>query len=315
MEMRKKIDAHVHILPPHMLGRQDPRFRVTREGFGRVRTSSGYELQLLPPYFEKSAFSAQALLATMDFYGVEKAVIMQALCFTMNEEVADAVALAPDRLTGAMVVEPRPGWDEEMRRWYQRGLRVLKFEMSAGMGFSSPKAYPQMQFNDPVVLEMFALAQQLGITVTVDPSRIGGHGYQPAQLRQAAEAFPDLHLVVCHLGYPAPEMSSQERAQWEQMTELASLPNVWFDVSALPALFAKQTYPWKQAVDLAVDFVRRFGSEKVIWGTDIPGTLMNATYPQMIDLFENCAEWTQTEKENLFWKNAQDAYRLSQNER
>lgn len=40
---------------------------------------------------------------------------------------------------------------------------------------------------------------------------------------------------------------------------------------------------------------------------------MNATYPQMVDLFENCRKWTQAEKENLFWKNAQDAYRLSRN--
>lgn len=314
METANKIDAHVHILPPDLLGRQDPRFRVTREGFGRVRTSGGYELQLLPPYFEQSAFSAQALLATMDVYGVEKAVIMQALCFTMNEAVAEAVAVAPDRLTGAMVVEPRPGWDEEMRRWRRRGLRVLKFEMSAGMGFSSPKAYPQLQFNDPVMLEMFALARELQITVTVDPGRIGGHGYQPAQLRMAAEAFPDLHFVICHLGYPAPAMRPEERAQWEQMTGLAGLPNVWFDVSALPALFAQQPYPWQQAVDLTVDFVRRFGSEKVIWGTDIPGTLLNATYPQMIRLFESCGAWTQTEKENLFRKNAQNAYRLSRDQ-
>lgn len=311
--MRKKIDAHVHILPLHMLGRQDSRFRVTREGFGRVRTSSGYELQLLPPYFERSDFSAEALLATMDFYGVDKAVIMQALCFTMNEEVADAVAQAPDRLTGAMVIEPRPGWDAEMRLWHQRGLRVLKFEMSSGMGFSSPKAYPQMQFNDPLLLEMFALAQQLEITVAVDSSRIGGHGYQPEQLRQAAENFPELHFVVCHLGYPTPDMNPEQMARWRQMTELAGLPNVWFDVSALPALFAKQAYPWKQAVNLMVDFVQRFGSKKVVWGTDIPGTLMNATYPQMVDLFENCRKWTQAEKENLFWKNAQDAYRLSRN--
>ena len=311
--MRKKIDAHVHILPSHMLGRQDPRFRVTREGFGRVRTSSGYELQLLLPYFERSDFSAEALLATMDFYGVDKAVIMQALCFTMNEEVADAVAWAPDRLTGAMVIEPRPGWDEEMQLWHQRGLRVLKFEMSTGMGFSSPKAYPQMQFNDPLLLEMFALAQQLEITVAVDSSRIGGHGYQPEQLRQAAENFPELHFVICHLGYPAPDMNPEQLARWRRMTELAGLPNVWFDVSALPALFAKQPYPWKQAVNLMVDFVQRFGSQKVVWGTDIPGTLMNATYPQMVDLFENCGKWTQEEKENLFWKNAQDAYRLSRN--
>lgn len=309
--MRKKYDAHVHIIPPEMLHATDPRFHITREPFGRVKTSSGYMLQLLPAYFEASSFSADALIATMDVHGVEKAAVMQALCFTMNEAVAEAVKKYPDRLAGAMVVEPVPGWEETMRHWYARGLRILKFEMSAGMGFCSPKAYPDFRFDDPVVSDMLALAQTLGITVTVDPSRIGGQGYQPEALYEAAVRMPELHLVICHLGYPAtPIEDGPEKARWEQMLELARLCNVWFDVSAMPALFKADAYPYTDAVAAVANFIRTYGAKKAIWGTDIPGTLLNATYAQMVQMFEDSTQFSEEEKECLFRRNAQDAYRM-----
>lgn len=310
--MRKRFDAHVHIIPPEMLYATDKRFSITREPFGRVRTASGYELQLLVPCFENSAFSAGALLKTMDYYQVEKAVIMQSLCFSMNESVAAAVQAAPERLNGAMVIEPVAGWQDAMRYWREQGLRAIKFEMSAAMGFSSPKAYPQLRFNDPLMMELFELAQQLELTVTVDPSSIGGRGYQPEALYEAARRFSGLHLVICHLGYPEAGMQpgSEKDARWRQMLELARLPNVWFDVSALPALFKPQEYPYTEAVQAVTAFVKQYGGSKAVWGTDIPGTWMEATYPQMIQMFERCGALDEEEKESLFWRNARDAYRL-----
>lgn len=310
--MERVIDAHVHIIPPQMLNKTDPRFKIMREKFGIVRTSSGYPLRLLPSYFETSSFSQEALIQTMDQCNVEKAVIMQALCFKMNEEVANAVKSFPDRLAGAMVVEPADGWEEEMRHWKQCGLNVLKFEMSAGMGFSSRKAYPEMRFDDPILMKMFDLAQRLQITVTIDPSSIGGHGYQPEALYEAARTHKELHFVICHLGYPKEDMQqgSVDEQSWEKMLSLAELPNVWVDVSALPALFGNEEYPYCNAVGKVAAFKNQYGCEKIIWGSDIPGTLMNATYAQMFNMFERSSAFTKQEKQKLFWQNAQDAYNL-----
>lgn len=267
-------------------------------------------MQLMPPYFEDSAFTAESLIRTMDFYSVEKAVIMQSLCFSMNELVARAVAQYPDRLAGAMIVEPTENRRERILQWYEKGLRVLKFEMSAGMGFSSTRAFPNMRFDDDEIVDMFSLADELGITVTIDPSRIGGHGYQPDCLLEVLSKFPKLHTVICHLGYPKEEMivDSADDCEWRKMADLARLPNVWFDVSALPALYQHQSYPFTRALERVAAFASQYGTKKLIWGSDIPGTLLHATYGQMIDMFAGSQLFSEKELRQLFFENASTAY-------
>ena len=51
----KLFDAHVHIIPREIAaGYCDERYLITREHYGKIKTSSGYEMQLMPPYFEDS---------------------------------------------------------------------------------------------------------------------------------------------------------------------------------------------------------------------------------------------------------------------
>ena len=49
--------------------------------------------------------------------------------------------------------------------------------------------------------------------------------------------------------------------------------------------------------------------EKLIWGSDVPGTLNRATYPQMMEMFRR-AGLTEGELEGLFYANALRAYDL-----
>ncbi|MEI3413950.1 MAG: amidohydrolase family protein [Christensenellales bacterium] len=170
--MRKAIDAHVHILPETMLGRTDSALKTKAEKFGIFVYENGETCRRVPPYFENTSFSTEALLATIGQFGIEKAVILQSFTFRINEEVAEAVAKYPDKLKGAMVIDPR---DEDsvaqMRFWHKRGLTILKFEMSTVQGFSHPRAYPEMRFDGADVMKLFDEAEKLGITVAVIPAR------------------------------------------------------------------------------------------------------------------------------------------------
>ena len=105
--MRKAIDAHVHILPETMLGRTDSALKTKAEKFGIFVYENGETCRRVPPYFESTSFSTEALLATIGQFGIEKAVILQSFTFRINEEVAEAVAKYPDKLKGAMVIDPR----------------------------------------------------------------------------------------------------------------------------------------------------------------------------------------------------------------
>jgi predicted TIM-barrel fold metal-dependent hydrolase len=309
--VRNKIDAHVHIVPAHLLGKTDHRFGVTVEAYGIKRFPDGSFYQFMPDFIPDSRYTAETLLRSMDNLGIEKGIIIQSPCLPINEDVIQAVRFHPERLKGAMIIEPR---DEKCLKkievLYRRGLTVLKFEMSAGLGFSHPNMYPDLKFDSPLFQMICAKAEDLSITMVIDPGPIGSPGYQVAELNRTVRRFPKLRFVICHLGFPFPALKEDaaKYERWKEMTGLAMHGNVWFDISALPALFGQEGFPFPSASTFLREFIARFGAHKAIWGSDVPGTLCYATYAQLSDVFERSKLFTEQEKDFLFFQNAQRAY-------
>lgn len=308
--MQCRIDAHVHLRAGRWVGKREERFGLTLEQNGLLRLPDGGAIPLMPPYFHDSRFEADTLLALMDQFAIERAVIMQSLAYDVTPEIADAAARWPERIAGAMVIEPKGGWQDTMEYWYARGLRVVKYEMSCGFGFTTPSCYPDLRLNDPIMLEIFERAMALGLTVTVDPTFQDAPGHQPEALYEAARHCPELKFVICHLGFPRPTVleNREDWKKWKQMLQLAELPNVWFDFSAMPDIFCAEGCPWPTAGRLIRQFLLEYGPEKLIWGSDIPGTLCNATYGQICDTFTKSAALTDDECRRLYYQNAKEVY-------
>lgn len=309
--MRKIIDGHVHIIPKHILGKTDPALGTKCEKFGIFVYENGEICRRVPPIFEDSSYTTECLLATLDQFEVEQAVILQSFTFRINEDVAQAVAKYPDRLKGAMVIDPREADAvDQVRYWHRRGLTIMKFEMSTVQGFSHPKAYPTMRFDAPDVMALFDEAEKLGITVAVDPSPAFGNGYQVDALRTAIQAHPKLKFVICHLGFAMPDYLTDpsKKAEWERMCALAGYDNVWMDVAAMCDLFLEEGYPFRGCFGLLNEFISRYGDTKVIWGSDVPGSFNSATYREMVDMFEKEAGLSEQTKNRLFYQNALEAY-------
>ena len=299
------IDAHVHLSPPSALGKGEERLgsRLERNGW-RAAGDGGFPA--MPPYLTDSCFPAEALVALMDACGVEAAVIQQTPLAPQNEETARAVERYPDRLSGAMLLEPREGWREEMEYWHGRGLRSVKLEMRS---LTEKTMYPGLKYTNGRMLALFARAGELGLTVTVDPAPTDYAVYDPEDLREALEACPRTRFVLCHLAYPRPMDSAEGREKWERMAALAGLPNCWLDVSAMPDFFGEEGWPYPTALELLSRVRDMVGIRKLLWGSDIPGTLCSAAYPQMIEMFRR-GDLTPAEQEALFCRNAPEAYRL-----
>lgn len=305
--MRKRyIDAHVHITPANALGMKNERYKTQLCPYGYLKMGEeGF--YTMPPYIHDSQFTEDTLVKLMDVYGIEKAVILQSLMSPQNEAVACAVERYPERLAGAMVIEPLPGWQHQMEYWHKRGLRIIKFEMRA---YTNPACYPDIRYDDMRMMEMFEMAGKLGLTVTIDPAPADFPVYEPDALTFAVSSFPDTHFVLCHMAYPMPIHTPELRKKWEKMLSVASLSNCWLDVSAMPDFFEKEGWPYPTALQLLGEAKRAVGPDKLIWGTDITGTLNRATYPQMMEMFERADSLTEKEKEDLFYGNAKKAYRL-----
>ena len=177
------------------------------------------------------------------WYGPEGAIIS-------NDEVASFVAQAPDRLIGVASVDLARPMDavRELRRAVRtlgfKALRVLPWLW--GLPPNDRRYYPL--YAECVELEVpFCL--QVGHAGPLRPSEPG----RPIPyLDEVACEFPELTIVGGHIGYP-----------WTtEMIALATkYPNVHIDTSA----YKPERYPTE-----LVDYMRRHGRKKVLFGSNFP---------------------------------------------
>lgn len=303
--MRKRIDGHVHISPHHRDGWRDPLTGMVNHAHGILEDAQGHIRRKLPAYFADSSFPVESLIAVMDENGIEKAVVMAHLESEIGETAYDALCKFPDRLQTAVSVEANESGLEALKRWNDKGIHILKCEMRSLNEF-----YGKMDVDAPQMMALYKEAEKRNMILVVDPSPSTFPSYQPEGLAHVLDLCPNLKLVICHMGFPYKGMRNDATiyGKWKKMTDLAKRDNVWFDVTAIPDLFAEENFPWTSAMEFLNEFVSKYGADKVIWGTDIPGTFKNATYTQMIKAFEDCTFLTEENKDKLFYQNANELY-------
>lgn len=309
--MRNIIDAHVHVIPNNRCGTKDEKFNVEFGTYGRITIMNKLTVCAMPQYIENSVFTTDTLVHFMDCMGVETAVILVAPISDLNV-VIDSIKKYPERLKGAMALKLDEHCLESMENYSRHGLSVAKFEMSQALGYMHPAMYPEFKFNSTIMKKIFEKAAELGITITIDPNKIGTSSYQVEELHEVTALFPETHFVICHLGVPDVDMAngSDKHKRWEEMLSLAERSNVWFDISAMPAFYDAEGFPFITPVNKLRSLMDKYGAKKFIWGSDIPSTLLFATYNQMINMYEKSGLFTEAEKERIFFENAKIAYCL-----
>ena len=172
--------------------------------------------------------------------------------------VAKYVAQAPDRLIGFLSVDPtQPGWERELKAGHQDlGLRGIKLlSMYAGFRPDEPRLDPLWQYATdhrlPVLLHTgTTFVAQAPLECTL-----------PRHLDVVATRFPDVKIVMAHLGHPY---------EGECVVTIRKHPNVYADISAL------HYRPFQFFHSLML--VQEYGVwDKVLFGTDYPFTTVQAT--------------------------------------
>lgn len=174
-----------------------------------------------------------------------------------NEIVADYVGAHPDKLIGWASVDPNePDCIEALEHAVEDlGLRGLKLG-------------PAYQHFDPLDRRhwpLFEACDRLGVPIiwhqgTTFPSRARLRVSSPLALEDVAMAFPNLTMIVAHLGHP-----------WEEdlVALIRKSPNVYADISAC------HYRPWRYWQAMATAY--EYGvSHKLLLGSDFPsGTIDN----------------------------------------
>lgn len=174
-----------------------------------------------------------------------------------NELIADYVSKHPDKLEGWASVDPneRDCVEQLEHCVNDLGLRGLKVG----------PVYQHFDPQDPKFWPLFAKAEELGIPVmwhqgTTFPSKARLKWAHPLQLEDIAMEFPDLKMIIAHLGHP-----------WEidTIVLIRKCPNVYTDISAVHYRPWRYWHAMIQAIEYGVE-------HKILLASDFPsGTIDN----------------------------------------
>lgn len=296
------IDAHTHIFE-HFSGIKHGRPQISLQ-YGKIKTGNQVS-QFLPPSFERSDSRAEMLLAHMDCYGVEKAVLLPNIFYGYhNEYNLEAVNRWPDRFRALALVDVTAGEPaaEELDRLLDNpGFCGLKIEVESAFQFR-----PDLLLDDEELSPVFSVCNSRGAVVAMHLFK----GRDVECVENLVKRWPKIRFVFCHTGAEAAFENARDGGDREKLTQLvARYPNAWYEVSTTPAYLANEYYPFEQGSRYVEKLCGRLGAEKLIWGSDYPGMLMRGTYRQLIDYVLKDAAWlTQEQKEKIMGQNAEELF-------
>ena len=124
------------------------------------------------------------------------------------------------------------------------------------------------------------LAEELGVHTMIHAAK-----FSP-QVAEIAEKFPNLKLILDHMGVPGGTKDDNCRPYVAGTVALARYPNISVKLSSLPAK-TTEPYPYKNLQEYVRDLVKAFGPERCFWGTDLSRILgaVGGTYSQCVRHF------------------------------
>jgi predicted TIM-barrel fold metal-dependent hydrolase len=204
------------------------------------------------------------LIGTMDELGIDK-VCLSGLGLASdnwlgdlspdNEDVLRAIERHPDRVVGFGTIRLGDDPPERIGELHAAGFRGIK------------TTRPRFDYDDRRFDEHYALAQQLQLPilfhtgfivgVNADPrDDVSSARCRPVLLDRVARTFPELTIVMAHLGMPWYEEAAQMcRFHPNVYADLSGSPMGWRNRKS-PAFFAELFY-WENAF------------EKILFGSDV----------------------------------------------
>ena len=103
-----------------------------------------------------------------------------------------------------------------------------------------------------------------------------------------AQRYPELRLIVDHLGVPLDATGDNAFLQIPILETLSKFPNIAVKATAVPA-YADDAYPYPSIEKHVQHIYESFGPERFFWGSDI--TKLKCTWRESIDLFLKHYDW------------------------
>lgn len=223
--------------------------------------------------------TVEELLSVMDRNGID-AVVTCAPYSSIGEDrtydevngfIVESMKATPKRIVGFIRVNPH---------LQEHALKSIKTGISS-QGFRGVKYHPRNEAfainNEELTFPLAELASKLRVPILIHTGEPDTYGFaQPTLVGDLADHFPDLILIIGHMG--------------KRLFEDAILVARWFENVILETSF-------RNPRDIA-RAVRRVGADRVIYGSDMPFGL-----PEIEMMKVRVCEITEEEKEMVLGAN------------
>ena len=299
----KVIDAHVHLVQCIAGTGAAGEMRYCGEGCGRY--ADGSVVQLIPPALGDSQVTPEAVIALMDEYEVESAVLLQGNYIGFQNLYSyEAWQKYPDRFLAAAAYDPFSRDRDKIVRHLFEDLQipVVKFEVSTGSGLMAN--HETLPLDGVLMEKEYAYADEHGLVFVIDIGKLGSASSQISALRRAILRHPSMRFVVCHLLAPKQGMEVQ---LWEGL-EALKLPNVWFDLASLQNNLRPDPSPFPYTRSVIRHAADLLGADRLLFGSDLPTTLTRFSYRDIIDCIAQAPQFSLSEKQAILYDNARQVF-------
>ncbi len=204
----------------------------------------------------------ERLIADMDRLGIDKSFVLgiaflpyKAYDAGAAEYAAAMVAAYPERLVGFFTANPGGGYEEARR--FERSIETLKLS-----GLKLLPSGNNLALNDRSMWPLFEVAEGHGVPVVM---HTGWNGFprgrvleweHPMYLEDVVLAFPDIKIVMAHLGF-----------QWadEALWLMARSPNLYGDLA-----FWDESVPLWRLAQVCSSAKQLGVLDRILWGSDYP---------------------------------------------
>ncbi|HSR12869.1 MAG TPA: amidohydrolase family protein [Thermodesulfobacteriota bacterium] len=268
-------------------------FRVGR--YGRYYwNKNGKEiwLQRFPPNMVEAEWTAEQMVAYMDFAGVDTA-ILQSGYMEVNycrEFFYEGMKKFPGRLIGSVSTEYSLKQSQKER---DAELDKIRREVGRGMRAVFQGYLREEPCDDPAFEPYLKTIIELGVP------HFFWTGFQPkkdyldflARIEKVMKKFPELKVIIGHLGgniRPPGDPNFTDTPS--ELRPLMKMPNFYFEVGYVLAYEnwahwkENYEYPYPLHTKLIKRVYDEIGADRLLWASDMPFLYRTCTYLQCLDM-------------------------------